>query len=259
MTPSKSASHIPIALQLYSVREDCARDLPGVLKTVAEIGYQGVEFAGYYNYTAKDLRKLLDDNGLKCAGTHTGIQTLLGDALKQTADFNRELGNPFLIVPGLPEEYRSDINAWARTADRFNEMADQARPLGMKVGYHNHAIEFTPVAGKCPWDVFLSRTRPEVVMQVDVGNALHGGADVTPFVERYPGRALTAHVKEFASDKKGAAVGEGEVDWPRFFRACETVGATRWYIVEQEQYDCPPLESVRRCFENLKRMGKVPA
>jgi len=256
MAKKASGKRIPIALQLYSVRDDCAKGLGKVLKETAKMGYEGVEFAGYYNFSASELRKMLDDNGLKCAGTHVGIQTLLGSELEKTAAFNKELGNRFLIVPGLPEEYRKDIDAWARTADVFNEIAERARRWKMLVGYHNHTIEFTAVDGKCPWDVFFSRTRKEVVMQVDTGNAMHGGADVMPYVERYPGRALTVHVKEFTSDPKGAIVGEGEISWPRFFGLCETIGNTEWYIVEQEVYTCSPMECVRRCLENLKRMGK---
>ena len=97
-------SQIPIGLQLYSVREDCQKDLPGVLKEVARMGYAGVEFAGYYGYSATDLRKMLDDLGLKCCGTHTGLPTLLGEELPKTIEFNQTLGNKFLIVPGLPKE-----------------------------------------------------------------------------------------------------------------------------------------------------------
>src|SRR5256885_15948331 len=95
---------IPIALQLYSVRHECEKDLPGVLKAVAAMGYDGVEFAGYYGRTAEELRRLLDDNGLRCAGTHTGLNTILGDELPKTIEFNPTMGNPYLIVPRLPAE-----------------------------------------------------------------------------------------------------------------------------------------------------------
>jgi len=100
-------ARIPIALQLYSVREECAKDLVGTIKAVAEMGYEGVEFAGYYGRDAKELRGILDDFRLKVAGTHIGINTLLGDELEKTVEFNSILGNKFLIVPGLPEEYRN--------------------------------------------------------------------------------------------------------------------------------------------------------
>ncbi len=249
-------ARIPIALQLYSVREDCARDLPGALKAVAKMGYEGVEFAGYYGYSAKELRQMLDDLGLKVAGTHIGLNTLLGDELKATVEFNQVLGNRFLIVPGLPEQYRNSRAAWLRTAALFNEIAAKVKDDGMWVGYHNHHIEFTPLDGELPWDTFFGNTNPEVVMQFDVGNALHGGGEAAVFLRRYPGRALTIHVKEFSKANDKAIIGEGDVNWAEIFELCETIGNTQWYIVEQESYAYPPLECVDRCLQNLKRMGK---
>jgi len=249
-------ARIPIALQLYSVREDCARDLPGVLKAVAGMGYDGVEFAGYHGYSAADLRRMLDDNGLRCAGTHIGLDTLLGENFLPTVEFNKTLGNPFLIVPGLPAERTKSRAAWQETARIFNELSAKARPLDMWVGYHNHHTEFTPLDGELPWDTFFGNTVPEVVMQFDVGNALVGGAEAAPFLRKYPGRALTVHVKEHARANDKALIGEGDVNWAEIFDLCETIGATQWYIVEQESYAFPPLECVDRCLKNLRAMGK---
>jgi len=248
---------IPIALQLYSVREDCARDLSGTLEAVADMGYDGVEFAGYYGRSAEELRRLLDDLGLKVAGTHIGIDTLLGDELNRTIEFNRTLGNKFLIVPWLPEERRNSKAAWLETARLMNEIAEKLKPEGMRVGYHNHAIEFQPINGETPWDIFFGATVPEVVMQLDTGNAMHGGVSpdgVLDILKRYPGRAVTVHLKEFSSTNKDALIGEGEMKWKEFFSLCETIGGTEWYIVEQESYPLPPLECARRCLENLKEM-----
>jgi len=247
---------IPIALQLYSVRDDCARDLPATLAAVARMGYEGVEFAGYYGRSAADLHKLLDDTGLAVAGTHIGLETLLGEELERTVEFNREIGNRFLIVPGLAEQYRNSREAWRRTADLFNEIATRLEPLGMQTGYHNHHIEFTPLDGELPWDTFFGNTRPQVVMQLDTGNPQHGGADPVPFLERYPGRATTVHLKEYSGSYNQALIGEGDVRWADFFRLCESTGGTRWYIVEQESYAYPPLECVDRCLQNLRAMGK---
>lgn len=249
-------AQIPIALQLYSIREDCARDLPGCLAAVAKMGYEGVEFAGYYGWAANDLRKLLDDVGLKVAGTHTGLDTLLGDELERTVEFHQTLGNRFLVVPWLPEERRNSKAAWLETARLMNEVAERVAPAGMRVGYHNHHIEFTPMEGELPWDIFFGATRPEVIMQVDTGNALHGGADPVPLLERYPGRATTVHLKEYSSTNDKALIGEGEVRWNDVFALCESTGGTEWYIVEQESYAYPPLECVERCLQNLRAMGK---
>ncbi len=247
---------IPIALQLYSVRNDCAEDLPGTLEKVAEMGYEGVEFAGYYDYEAGDLRKMLDDNGLICCGGHLGIETLLGDELMATVEFNQVLGNPYLICPGLPEDYRDSRDAWLKTAGVFNEISARVRPLDMWTGYHNHHIEFAELDGELPWDTFFGNTDQDVLMQLDTGNALHGGADVVPFLERYPGRALTVHLKEYSATDDKALIGEGDVRWDEIFDLCETTGATRWYIVEQESYAYPPLECVDRCLRRLRDMGK---
>ena len=254
---TKSRDRVQIGLQLYSVREDCKRDLPGVIAAVAKMGYMGVEFAGYYDRAAKVLRKMLNDNGLVCCGTHTGLDTLLGDNLARTIEFNQTLGNKYLVVPGLPGKYRSSHQAWLDTAKLFNELAEKVKPHGMLVGYHNHSHEFTAMDGELPWDTFYGNTKQDVIMQLDVGNAIHGGVDPLPYLYRYPGRAITVHVKEFSKTNKKALIGEGDVSWKAFFALCRAVGGTEWYIVEQESYAYPPLECVERCLKNLRKMKLV--
>jgi sugar phosphate isomerase/epimerase len=251
-------ARIPIALQLYSVRDDCARDLEGVLDAVAKMGYEGVEFAGYYGRDAATLRKLLDDRGLKVAGAHVGIDTLLGDQLEKSIEFHKTLGNKFLIVPGLPHERIGTKDAFLQTAQTMNGIAAKLRPHGMQTGYHNHDFEFKPYPGTSdlPWDVFFGNTDKDVVMQFDTGNALHAGAEALPFLQRYPGRATTVHLKEFAPNNDKALIGEGVVPFDRIFAVCESTGGTQWYIVEQESYAYPPLECVDKCLQNLKAMGK---
>ncbi len=249
------AGKVPIGLQLYSVRKQCEKDLPGVLEAVAKMGYKGVEFAGYYGYKAADLRKLLDSNGLVCCGTHAQWRSLQPDQWKATVEFNETLGNKFLIVPWLPESARNSLDAIKKTAEQFNRLAEQVKPAGMLVGYHAHGGDFAQVAGDTAWNHFFRLTRPEVVMQLDVGNCLGGGGDPYKILAQFPGRALTIHLKEYGG-KPAALIGEGKVRWEEIFRLCETVGGTQWYIVEQESYAFGPLESVRRCLENLKKMGK---
>ncbi len=247
---------LPIALQLYSVREDAAKNLPYVLEEVAKMGYDGVEFAGYYGHNAQEVRKWLDANGLKCEGAHLGIDTLLGDALAATVEFQETLGNRFLIVPGLPAARTATKAAWRETAGLMNEISDKLAPHGMRTGYHNHHTEFLPMEGELPWDIFFGNTKPEVIMQFDVGNALHGGGHAAPFLKAYPGRAQTVHVKEYSATNDKALIGEGDVDWNEIFELCETIGKTEWYVVEQESYAYPPLECAAKCLQNLRAMGK---
>jgi sugar phosphate isomerase/epimerase len=246
---------IPIALQLYSVRKECEKDLPGVLKAVAGMGYQGVEFAGYYDRKADELKKLLDQSGLKCCGTHIGLNTLLGDELKKTVEFNKTLGNPFLIVSYMGEDRMGTIEKVNETAKLFTEIAAKVRPDGMRVGYHAHGGDFRKLEGETAWDRFFTAAGPAVTMQLDIGNCIDGGGDPYAVLKKFPGRSATIHLKEHGG-KPGAPLGEGDVKWKEIFQLCETTGGTQWYIVEQESYAGTPLESVKQCIDNLRKMGK---
>ncbi|MEI6500305.1 MAG: sugar phosphate isomerase/epimerase [Armatimonadota bacterium] len=255
---------VPLALELYSVRDACAADMAGTLEKVAKMGYEGVEFAGYHGHEAKDLRLMLDDNGLTCCGSHLGITTLLGEELLKTAEFNYILGNPYLICPGLPGEYTASRDAWRDTADVFNEISGRLRMVNMWTGYHNHHTEFTPLDGEMPWDTFFGNTTYDVVMQLDSGNALLGGSHIGQFVDRYPYRALTVHLKPYSFKAAGdnpqdgykPIIGDDDIPWMELFGQLETVGGVRWYIVEYESDLFPPLEAVEKCLQALKAMGK---
>jgi len=247
---------IPVGVQLYSVREECSRDLPGTLAALAKMGYAGVEFAGYHGRSARELRGMLDDLELRACGTHTGLDTLLGDQFEATVAFNQELGNRYLVVPWIGEERRNTKSAWLETAALFSQLAEKLRPHGMLVGYHNHDVEFHPMEGSTGFDVFYGAADPAVIMQLDLGNAIHGGADPLVYLKRYPGRSVTIHLKEFSSRNPRAIIGEGEVDWGEVFALCEAQGKTEWYIVEHESDPTNPLDSVARCREALRKMGK---
>jgi len=249
-----------IALQLYSIREDCSKNLEASLNAVAEMGYEAVEFAGYYGRSAEELRGILDKLGLKVAGTHISLETLLGEALGETVEFNRVLGNRFLIVPWLPEDRLNTRPKCLEIADLLNSIAKRLRKEGMRGGYHNHVFEFKNIDGERVWNILFDSTVPDVVMQLDTGNAMHGGVDaagILNIIRKYPGRAVTVHVKEYSSKNPNAHVGEGEMKWREFFELCKKVGGTEWFIVEQESYAYPPLECVKRCIENLRKMGLI--
>src|SRR5437879_7463607 len=125
---------IPIGLELYSLREECKTNLPGMLSAVSKIGYKGVEFAGYHGHSAKDLRKMLDDNGIVTCGTHTPYESVLGDKLKETVEFNQTIGNKFLIVPWMTAKTKQECLDKAKL---FNELADKVKSEHMRVGYHS--------------------------------------------------------------------------------------------------------------------------
>jgi sugar phosphate isomerase/epimerase len=251
-----AARKVPIAVQLYSVRQIAEKDLAGVLAEVARLGFQGVEFAGYYGHSAEDVRKMLDANRLKVAGTHTGLDTLLGDNLQRTMDYNRTIGNKNLIVPGMPQKNRASIEAWKETAKLFNEIAAKAKGEGFDVGYHNHTVEFQKMDGQVPFDVFFGNTSKDVKVQLDVGHAQRAGADPLDVINRYRGRIISIHVKEFNPDRDDAPLGEGKVQWKQVFSGLESAGATEWYIVEEEAKSCQRYECIQGAIERLRKMGK---
>lgn len=244
---------IPVGVQLYSVREAAAKDLPAVLEAIGKMGYKGVEFAGYYGWDSKpkELRKLLDGNGLKCCGTHTGLDTVSGDNLKATAELHDVLGNSFLIVPSLQAK---DAQEWLDLAKRFDETAAKAKALGMRVGYHAHAGDFRKLGDTTSWELFFDNTGPDVIMQNDTGNCLSGGGDPVAILKKYPGRSVTVHVKEYGGPE-AAVIGQGVVPWAQVFEVCETAGGTAWYIVEHEVGD-DPMGSIKGCLEGLRKMGR---
>lgn len=247
---------IPFGLQLYSVRNECAKDLVGTVTAVARMGYKGVEFAGYYGRDAKTLRKLLDDVGLKCCGTHLSLDQLQGDNLAKTVEFNKTLDNPFLIVASLSAKYTKTRAGWEEAADQFSQVADKVKPDGMRVGYHNHNIEFKAIDGELPWDIFFKRAKKEVVIQFDMGNGMAEGGDPMIFLKKYPGRTASVHVKPYSKAKPNALIGDDEQPWKDIFRLCETVAGVEWYIIEYEKDAFPPLVSVEKTLQVMKRWGK---
>jgi sugar phosphate isomerase/epimerase len=248
-------NNLPIGLQLYSLREDTASDPAGTLTRVAAMGYAGVEFAGFFDWSAAEVRRTLDDLSLQCCGAHIGIQTMLPDVFEATVEFHRTIGNRFLIVPGLPAEYTGSPANYRRTAAVFNELAEKLEPHGLYVGYHCHAGDFQPVEGEIPWEILAENTGDRVVLQMDTGNCLAGGGDPVAYLRRYPGRALAVHLKADYARQEDALVGEDDQDYAGIFAACATVAGTEWYIVEQESYPVTPLESVQACLENLRKLG----
>ena len=245
---------IPVGLQLWTVRTECAKDFPGTIAAVAEMGYDGVEFAGYYERSAQDVRKMLDDNGIKCCGTHTHLDTLTGDNLPKTIEFNKVIGNKYLIVPWLDPKTHTTKESWLEVAKVFNDLAEKVKPEGMVVGYHAHAGDFKPIDGEKPWDILFDNTSNDVVMQIDTANSMMGGADPVAYLKKYPGRSLTIHIKEYSPTNKKALMGEGNVNWKEVFEVCESTGGTQWYIIEEESGEYPPLEAAKKSLENYNNL-----
>jgi sugar phosphate isomerase/epimerase len=253
---ASQAKTIPIGIQLYAVRGAFSRQPPETLKALGQMHYQGVEFWGYagtpnvfQQYSASQLRNLLDENGLKCCGMHLELKALAKDNLPRTIENNHVLGSEYLNVAAASEKMGSE-DAIAELAALLNEAAAQCRPHKMKVGYHAHPFDFARINGRFAWEILFSRAQPEVNMQMDVGNCLAGHGDPIAMLKKFPGRTWTIHIKEY-QDKTFESDFYKEV-----FRLCETTCATRWYIVEMGSADGNDLEVPRQALAKLRRLGR---
>ncbi len=252
---ASAARRIPIGVQLYCFRKELAGDFEGTMEAVAGIGFDTVEFADYFGRSAKQLRKMLDDNGLKACGTHIMLDDMLGDKLEETVEFNQTLGNPNLIVRWLDEKYRQSPEDFARTVDLFNEISEKLKPHQMRVGYHNHDYIFDKFDGKMLWNILADGTGRDVILQLDTGNASqHEGVDVVELLQRNQGRTTSIHIKPYSSKDPAAFIGDDELDWPTIIRLCQTEAGTEWYIVEFEVAGIPPLEALRQNYRRFKSL-----
>ena len=171
-----AASKIPVGLELYSVRDFLAKDLTGTVRAVAKLGYEVVEFySPYFQWTPQvstEVRKLLDDLGIKCPSTHNDHRVFTPEGLQKAIDLNQAIGSKAIIMASAGPA--KTIDDWKAVSDRLNAAADKLRPLGMVAGYHNHGVEWKPVEGQRPMDVIASRTAKDVVLQFDVGTCVAG-------------------------------------------------------------------------------------
>ena len=245
------AKKIPVGIQLYSFREQGKKDFPGIIKKAAELGFSGVEFAGYGPYGDKpdELRKMLDDAGLKCFGTHTGYNLVQPDQIQKTIAFHKTIGCPYIIVPWIDPKQMEAKDNCLKIAEIMTRASETAQAAGLHVGYHAHGGDFKKIDGDLTaWEVLFDHTPKAFVHQIDLGNCLGGGGDPFKLIERYPGRSLSVHLKEHGGPK-GAVFGQGTVDFKRAFKLCEAVGGTTCYIIEHESDPEHAFESAKKCLD----------
>ena len=251
--------HVPIGLELYSVRDEMQTDVKNVLRQVASMGYEVVEFYSvYFDYSTeqtKELRKLMDDLKIRCVSTHNSGKFLAPENLSRTMELNHILGSTQIIQASAGKV--TSVKGWQEVAERLNQVADKLRPHGMRTGFHNHAVEFQPLEGKLPIDVVGENTVKDVILQLDVGAAVSAGGDPVAFMKRYSGRIASMHVKDWSPETgKGFRVllGEGAVNWKEVFRVAESVGGIEYYFIEQEGSDHPSMETAERCLKAMRKL-----
>jgi len=242
---------IPIALQLYSVRELLANDFEKTVRQVAAIGYQGVEPAGFPGTTPEKAASLFEQLNLEVTSLHAPPP--LGDEKSRSIDLMKIFGCPYLIVPYMPDENFETYDGIRKVCDVLNEANHVAKENNFSLGYHNHWWEAEYlVDGKPAYQTMLELLEPDIIFQVDTYWMKVGGLDVPKVFESLRQRTPLVHVKDGPGDKSQpmTAIGRGIMDWDAIIPGIAET--TKWLIVEMDRCETDTLQAVNDSFTYLK-------
>jgi sugar phosphate isomerase/epimerase len=256
----RQTKKVPVGIELYSVRGELTKDLKGTVTAVAKMGYEVVEFySPYLNWTpeaAKDIRKLLDDLGIKCNSTHNSVQAIEAGGIDKSIELNKIIGSKAIIVASAGKV--ADADGWKALAGTFTTAAEKLRPLGMATGFHNHQTEWRPVGDTRPMDILAAGTPKDFVLQLDAGTCVEAGVDPVAWIKANPGRIKSIHLKDWGKGEGrgySVAFGEGDVPWKPLLEAAESVGGIEYYLIEQEiAGPNGELAMAQRCLDNYKKL-----
>ena len=267
-----------VGLQLFSVRNAMKEDFVGTLKAVKDMGYEYVEFAGYYGRTAEEIKAILDELGLKCISVHQGLDFYNEDA-DAAAQFLKTFGVKYSVIPWYGKEKLAGNEAWEESKKRFTEVGEVLKKYGMKLGYHNHDFEFETVDGKYIHDYIFDEVDSSVIdPELDTCWVHYAGIDPAEKIRQFKGRVEVVHLKDFVAKRLAGGpayalidvngneikntkedngfafrpLGMGRQDFASILAACEESG-TEYVIVEQDQtYELSELEAVKISREYLR-------
>lgn len=249
-----------LGVQLYTVRDLMQRDMDGTLAAIAKIGYQEVEFAGFFNRTPADIRVILERNGLVAPSGHVPFEAI-DQGWDAVLDAAHTLGHRYVCIAWIPEQARKDLDGWKRVADTLNRAGEACRKSNLTLAFHNHSYEFVPLVGQLPYDVLLAATDPALVkLEMDLFWITYGGQDPLAYFAKYPGRIPLVHVKDMAAkprpdiapDSVMRSVGQGTIDWKRIFAQADQAGIKHYFVEHDTPVDA--LASIKASFDYLKSL-----
>ena len=242
--------NMQVALELYTVRDETARDFAGTLRRVAQIGYRGVEFAGYGNLTAQEMSALLAETGLLPVSTHLGLDALQDSQLEASMRYCLDIGCSFIVLPWLANEWRTREGMQA-LAPRLNAIGQRCQEHGITFAYHNHDFEFTRVDGIYLLDYLLQATDASLVkIELDVYWVAYAGLDPVSYLHTLGNRVVLLHLKDMAADRSMTEVGKGMLDMQQICAFAQNRGL--WGIVEHDHPQIPSLESAKISLEYFR-------
>ncbi|HXJ07754.1 MAG TPA: sugar phosphate isomerase/epimerase [Candidatus Acidoferrum sp.] len=257
-----------VGLQLYTVRSEMPKDFEGTIAKVAETGYKEVEFAGYFKHSPKDVRAVVDKNGLTAPSAHIAYDVVEKE-WPETLEAAHVVGHKYIVCPWIDEKQRT-ADGWKRAAELFNKAGEASEKAGIQFCYHNHSFEFSPVeglGGKLAYDYLLAETNPKFVkMEMDLCWISVAGKDPVSYFDKHPGRFPLVHVKDYVNDPnatssyagatgsvvfKGrlADVGKGTIDWKRIFEHSEKAGIKHYFVENDDAKE--PFEDIKTSYDYL--------
>jgi len=268
-----------IGIQLYSVRSDMAKNPLGTLTALAKMGYEHVEHANYidrkfYGYTPSEFKKILGDLGLAMPSGHTVMSMKHWDTIKKdftaawkyTVEDAANLGQTYVISPSMDETLTKNYDGLLFQLELFNKSGELCKANGMKFGYHNHNVEFVEkLNGTLMYDLILQHTNPDlVIQQLDLGNMYGVGGRAKEWIDKYPGRFASLHVKdemkvpvgEMHDGYDSTLLGDGVVDPKALCLLAKKISSAHHFIIEQESYqNRTPLECAKINLDRMKTWG----
>lgn len=248
----------PIGIQLYTVRAEMAKDVPGTLKQIADIGYKEVEFHDYFGTAPAEIKKMVADLGMTAPSVHLNALEMRENPEPLLAAA-KEAGHDFALIAWLPPEERQTIDQYKAWTDVYNSLGEQCRDIGLRFAYHNHNFEFAPIDGVVPYDVVLERTDPSLVQfELDFYWVEKAGAKIEDVLAKAPGRFPLCHIKDMDSSGEMADVGDGIIDFAAIL-SNKAISNFEHYYVERD--DAPaPFDSAKASFIGLEHiMERVPS
>ena len=228
------------AIQLYSVRDIINNDFIGTLKKLAEMGYTGVEFAGYGDLSAQEMKNVLTANSLKPVGAHIGVENLT-KRLDEEIAYHKVLGTEYIVCPFFNMKTGEDA---VKLAETLRPVVAQCGEAGFKFAYHNHAHEFVKDGGEYLLDILFNNLPPEAVMELDIYWAAHAGIDPFAYMEKHKDRLKLLHIKQIDENKKCVDLNRGVIDFRKIITVAKTLGVAH-FILEQEEYEVSSIVSVK--------------
>lgn len=266
----------PVALQLFSVRDDMSADFEGTLRKVKELGFQGVEFAGLFGHDAETVKKLLEEIGLEAVSAHISIDEFLANP-ESVIETYVKIGCKYAAIPYLVQERRPGEAKWEQTVEEIKKIAVMAKAKGLQLMYHNHDFEFVEINGKYALDELYDTISPDLLeTEIDTCWVNVAGVNPASYVRQYAGRATILHLKDFAGGKTDnmyeligiesdkpkytkafefRPIGYGKQDVPTLLEAAEAAG-TKWLVVEQDSPSMgkTPIECAQMSINYLKTL-----